>query len=424
MIRNRTLVLDRAGISGGDLLEAIQQLFEVEPLRWYVSSATAGQVTVEVTEYAGASPSSYPMAEPGPSGGKDVLISLVPTGIGCAIGGYAGDAAPATALLGACVDYVVTNPNAVNASNFIAAADNLVYTEGYFLDLFASGAAVLRVPRANRVGVVIEHADPAALSQVFNVINTVRAVHGIDIIDYVITEVPVGTRSVRTPSGAYVGTLERPDVLLDAAGKLVERGATAIAVTTNVRGLSADEYVDHFAGRNPNPVGGAEAVVSHLVARTLRRPVAHAPMINFRSTALSHRVVDARGAGEFVSASGLASVLIGLRRAPQVLPGRGVTDVIGIDDVVAVVAPATALGGVPTLHAHRHGIPVVAVAANETILDVTADALGLPDVIHVRDYVEAAGAVVALRHGIPLAALRRPLTTFGAQPVTAAIRTA
>jgi hypothetical protein len=415
MIVNRTHVLSRTEIPDGDaLLSATTQVFDERPLRWYVSSATPRQFTIEATEYTG--PATDPLPEPDyiPPGNLDVVVSLVPTGIGCEVGGYAGDAAPATALLGACADFVVTNPNAVNASNFIAAGDNVVYTEGHFLDLFCAGEVNLYRPRANRVGVLIERAEPSALEEVFNVVNTVRAVHGVDVVDFVVTDEPIGTRCVRNPSGAYVGQIDRPDVLLAAARRLVAGGADAIAVTTNVRDLPDDEYADHFAGEHPNPVGGAEAVVSHLITSTLRVPAAHAPMINFKAMPLLHKVVDARGAGEFVSASGLACVLVGLRRAPQTLRGtQRITDAISIRNVVAVVAPATALGGIPVLHARRERIPVIAVKGNGTILDVSADALGLRGVVEADDYVEAAGAIMALRHGIPLEAVRRPLTTLG-----------
>jgi uncharacterized protein DUF3326 len=415
MIVNRTYVLGRAEIArAGGLLASVRRTAEAEPLRWFVSAATPTDVTVETTEYTGPTTEPLPAPAAVSVSDRDVVVSVVPTGIGCAIGGYAGDAAPVTALLAACADYVVTNPNAVNASNFIALRDNVLYTEGYYLDLFCGGAVHLYRPRANKVGVVVERAEPAALEQVLNVVNAVRAVHGVHVVDYVVTEEPIGTRCVRNPSGAYVGRIDRPDVLLAATRRLLAGGAEAIAVTTNVQDLPAGDYAGHFAGEHPNPVGGAEAVVSHLVAKVFGVAAAHAPMINFKDLPRAPRVVDARGAGEFVSASGLACVLIGLHRAPQVMPrAQRMTDVVTVDDVVAVVAPASALGGLPVLLALRRGIPVVAVRDNTTILDVTAAALGLTDVVEVPDYPSAAGVIMALRNGIPLAALRRPLVSFG-----------
>jgi glycosyltransferase involved in cell wall biosynthesis len=84
-------------------------------------------------------------------------------------------------------------------------------------------------------------------------------------------------------------------------------------------------------------------------------------------------------------------------------------DVIGLDHVGAVVVPASALGGIPALAADYSGIPLIAVRENHTILDVTADALGLENVIQVESYLEAAGVLLALRRGISLESLRRPI---------------
>jgi hypothetical protein len=188
-----------------------------------------------------------------------------------------------------------------------------------------------------------------------------------------------------------------------------------------VQDLPTEDYISHFAGAHPNPVGGAEAVVSHLLTRVLRVPAAHAPLLNFKESQLAGRVVDARGAGEFVSASGLACVLIGLRRAPQVatLPQCPASTSISVGDVIAVVAPATALGSVPVLSAAERRIPVIAVKDNTTILDVTAAGLGLSGVIEVDSYLAAAGALLALRAGISIESVFRPMATLGATMLTA-----
>ncbi len=417
MIVNRTYELPPDAVNHpGGLVAAVSRVHVGEQLRWFVSMAGPTGFRVEATECVPGSLPRVLTSRPAPtSSGLAVAVSLIPTGIGCAIGGYAGDAGPAAALLASAADLVVTNPNAVNASNFIAADRRIVYTEGYTLDLFSRGETALHMPRANRIGVIIERASDAALAEVLNVINTVRAVHGVDIADYLITDEPVGTRSARHGSGAYVGRIDRPDVLLAAGRRLLAEGATALAVTTNVQGLAADDYASHFAGAHPNPVGGAEAVVSHLLTRALGVPSAHAPMLNFKQLPLSGWVVNARSAGEFVSTSGLACVLIGLRRAPQLAarPGCPTSASISMDDVIAVVAPATALGAVPVLSAAQRGIPVVAVRDNTTILDVTAARLGLPGVIEVDSYLAAAGALLALRTGISIESVCRPLATLG-----------
>jgi hypothetical protein len=426
VIVNRTYSLSPDVLTRpGGLIAGISKEFTDEPLRWFVAKADSDILLIESTEYVRG---SLPRAETrglapvGNSAGASfpsglaVAVSLIPTGIGCATGGYAGDAGPATALLASAADLLVTNPNAVNASNFITDDARIVYCEGYMLDLFSRGETALHVSRGNRIGVIIEEAADDALAEVLNVINIVRAVHGVDIVDYVITDGPIGTRSIRNGSGAYVGQIDRPDVALEAGRQLVTAGATALAVTTNVQDLAADDYASHFCGEHPNPVGGAEAVVSHLLIHALGVPAAHAPMLNFRRSHLPGWVVDARAAGEFVSASGLACVLLGLRRAPQLTPRPGCPTTVSLSnrDIIAIVAPATALGAVPVLSAAHCGIPVIAVQSNTTILDVTATALGLPGVIEVSDYLAAAGALMALRTGISIESVCRPMATLGA----------
>jgi len=416
VVANRRYVLERQNVgSAADLLKLVNSAFTERPLRWYISQADQHRITLESTEFGGE---LLPVAKPEGlrRSGADVVVSLIPTGIGCSVGGYAGDAAPATALLAQAADFVVTNPNAVNASNFIRLDEKVLYTEGSCIDAFSRGEINLHRAVGNRVGLIIEGSDDASVEHVLNVTNAVRAVHGVDVIDYVVTDQRIGSRCARNESGAYVGTVDNTDVLLDAARQLVERGANAIAITTNVQDLDADEYSAHFSGKEANPVGGVEAIISHLIVGTFGLPAAHAPMINFKDLNLDHKVVDARSAGEIVSASGLACVLVGLSSAPQLsadVPGTRLAQELSFADVVAVVAPAGALGGPPVLEALSRRIPVIAVRGNETMFAVTAEALDLPGVIEVANYAEAAGTVLALRSGIALDTVLRPLRALG-----------
>jgi hypothetical protein len=283
----------------------------------------------------------------------------------------------------------------------------------------AAGQATLYVPQANRIGLVIDAASEATLELALNLANAARAVHGIEIVAHAVARTPIGARCVRTVNGAYVGDLDDAGPLMEACERVVKAGATAIAIASIIHDLPPDLYDRHFAGEHPNPVGGAEAVLSHLVARMFRLPTAHAPLLNHVGD--GRGVVDARAGGEAASVSGLMSVLIGLRRAPQFDPDTPcrVTDALTHHNVVAVVAPATALGSWPVLEAERRGVPVIAVEGNPTILNVTAARLGLTRAWPARSYAEAAGLVMALRQGLSLESVCRPLLPLAAaaQPV-------
>jgi hypothetical protein len=83
--------------------------------------------------------------------------------------------------------------------------------------------------------------------------------------------------------------------------------------------------------------------------------------------------------------------------------------VVTLNNVGAIVLPATCLGGIPALAAQFSDIPLIAVAENRTILDVTNAKMKMANVIPVASYLEAAGVVLALRQGISLESLRRPI---------------
>jgi Protein of unknown function (DUF3326) len=415
MIQNKQFTLNRSKLTSLDSLpEKIGELLPHGVLRWYVSRISGDDVVVEATLCDEAAPSFDEPVADRHYPGKGAVLSLIPTGVGCDIGGYAGDAAPATSLLAAAADYLITNPNAVNASNFIRLDDNVVYTEGYSIDLFCQGRVNLYRPYANRVGLIVEKTEAGGLDAVFNIVNTVRAIHGVEIADIVVTDRPIGGRCVENQSGAFAGTVDHPEVLFEACEKLIARGADAIAVTSNIQDLPAENYAKHFDGQYPNPVGGVEAVISHLITRRYQLPSAHAPLLNIKQLELTHSVVDARGAGEMASASGLACVLIGLRGAPQLRPRpvRRVADILNLNNLLAVVTPASCLGGVPVLATRKHNIPVIAVRDNRTVLHVTQEEARLSGVIEVQNYAEAAGLVVALKAGISLESIARPMHTL------------
>jgi hypothetical protein len=121
-----------------------------------------------------------------------------------------------------------------------------------------------------------------------------------------------------------------------------------------------------------------------------------------------------RAAAEFISTPHYFSVLKGLGRAPRLLPLVALESVPGsalsANNVGAVVVPATCLGGIPALAAEYHGVPLIAVRENETILDVTNAKMRMDNVIEVESYLAAAGVLLALRNGISLESLRRPLS--------------
>ncbi|HEX8089785.1 MAG TPA: DUF3326 domain-containing protein, partial [Blastocatellia bacterium] len=87
-------------------------------------------------------------------------------------------------------------------------------------------------------------------------------------------------------------------------------------------------------------------------------------------------------------------------------------DIINKNNLLAVISPESCLGGVPQLHAEKDGIPIIAVEENSTLLNVNKSKLGMRGVVDVRNYAEATGVLMALRKGISLESIVRPLHTI------------
>lgn len=337
-----------------------------------------------------------------------IAVQIVPTGIGCEVGGYAGDATPGTNLLAAASDILLTHPNAVNAAVMYRARQNVLYVEGYALDRFMRGDWALRPVRANRVGLVIDRAvsdDPAAMTRIVNAANATRTVAGVDLCGWLPTEAPLDLRVVEGESGASHGEIANPEVLLAAAREAMRRGAEAIALVARMPELPPEQAEAYSRGAGADPIGGLEAVLSHLVMDALAVPCANAPYEPFEEEG----VVDPRVAAETIGLTFLPCVLEGLARAPRVVAiaeaQPGDLTLAGVD---AVVAPWEACGGVPMLVAAERGIPLIAVRSGATAGGVTPERLGIP-ALEATGYVEAAGILLALKEGLSLEALRRPV---------------
>lgn len=121
-------------------------------------------------------------------------------------------------------------------------------------------------------------------------------------------------------------------------------------------------------------------------------------------------LVDPRAASEVVSPGYLGSVLRGLHRAPRPIASHFfASNDLTLNDVKAVVVPYTCCGGIPVLAAQKNNILVIGVRENKTVLDVTPDKLGLNNVIVVENYLEAFGIIAAMKAGVALESVRRPI---------------
>ncbi|XGV99832.1 MAG: DUF3326 domain-containing protein [Leptolyngbya sp. BL-A-14] len=345
------------------------------------------------------------------------VVLIIPTGIGAAIGGYAGDALPVARAIAQVADCLITHPNVLNGAQLYWPLPNTLYVEGYGLDQFAAGHWGLRPVHQNRVGLILDQGiEPDLRLRHLQAADAARATLGLDLTEYVVTDTPLEVSLQTASSGATWGTIQNPASLLRAAETLIQKaGATAIAIVARFPDDMESEALQHYRhGQGVDPIAGAEAVISHLVVRTFRLPCAHAP-------ALLPLPLDAhvapRSAAEELGYTFLPCVLVGLSRAPQfiVRSQPGFTPQPGdlwAEQVDAVVVPATAFGGSavmslsqPTTGSKPSAPCIIAVQANQTTMHVPPHALGIT-ATEVSSYLEALGVLVAQKAGINAAALK------------------
>lgn len=344
-------------------------------------------------------------------------VMLIPTGVDCAIGGHAGDATPAARLLASVCDQLVLHPNVVNASDVNEQTENCLYVEGSVICRLLMGTVGLRKVRQNRVLLVTENRPdaPNVVDQTINCAEGARATLGMDIGEVVVLEQELFMQTGVADSGRVTGRIERLTHLLDL---LAEKQGTydAVALATRITPHidTVELHRSYFGQGGPNPWGGVEAILTHLISTVLDIPSAHAPTMSSEALRTeSWGVVEPRKAAEVISTTYLFCVLKGLNRSPQVVVNpTGVYDpsILTAEDVSALVIPDGCVG-LPTLAAAEQGIPVVAVRNNTNLMrnDLRALPFRPGQLLYAQNYYEAAGMLAALKAGVAPATLERPM---------------
>ncbi len=340
---------------------------------------------------------------------------LVPTGIGAEIGGHAGDAGPVARLLASACDTLITHPNVVNASDINELPENGLYVEGSVISRLLMGTVGLQEVRANRVLLVIdEHEDQRISDIAINAASAARATLGLDCPAVVKLDPPIRARAEHSSSGRASGRIDHLERLFDVLRqRRGEYDAVALASVINVPESYHRDYY-RAGGDMVNPWGGVEALLTHAVSMAFGVPSAHAPMVESNEILQSELgVVDPRMSAEVVSSAFLHCVLKGLHRSPRIVTDHalfGHARIITAADVSCLVIPDGCIG-LPTLAALEQGIPVIAVRENRNLMRNDLQALPFaPGKLFVVDnYLEAVGIMTALKAGVSVDSVRRPL---------------
>jgi len=352
-------------------------------------------------------------------------LLIIPAGIGCRVGGYAGDAIPAARLLASASECLITHPNVMNGGSLYWPDTRIQYVEGYSLNLFAAGEVFLKPVRQQKVGLLLDSGlEPDLKKRHLQVADGCVASLGLDIGPAISTERAIRINLKKGLSGSSWGNIEEPDVLLRSAEKLKKAGATAIAVITRFPDDSDElETKLYRQGNGVDIIAGAEAVISHFLVKHLLIPCAHAP--GLAPLPLNYDL-DPRASGEELGYTFLQSVLVGLSRAPDLICKSTmktkantflqVKTLLSNRNLGAVVVPQGALGGEAVLSCVERLIPLI-IVSNQGVLNVSSTKMRLDclssdhnkNILYAENYLEAAGLITALRHGINIKSLRRPI---------------
>ena len=330
-------------------------------------------------------------------------VFIIPTGIGCKIGGHAGDATPAAKLIASCCDNLLVNPNVVNASDINEMTDNMWYTEGSILDRFLWGLIDLHYPQANKVLVV---ANSPIHYGTINAVSAARATIGLKA-EIVELETPFTMKATFDSNGCAKGIVEGYKEL---AEQINDYDFDALAMHTEIDGDS-DVMIKYFkSGNGVNPLGGVEALASKLVADLVNKPVAHSPIDTFTEEEdpemyhIFERVARPELAAEFISNFYLQCILKGLWNAPRICTEKEGPR-LKVNDIDFLVSPYGCIGE-PHKACLEYDIPVIVVKENTCVLNDK-----IPEEFIVVDtYWEAAGYIKCMDIGITPESVRRPLT--------------
>jgi hypothetical protein len=317
-------------------------------------------------------------------------IVIIPTGIGCEIGGHAGDANPVIKLFSTLCNNLITNPNAVNASDINEMTENTLYVEGSILDRFLRGEIYLQKVYRNKILLVV---NPPVNINTINSVSAARVTIGIDI-DILELSTPLQLIA-KFKNGKASGDVIGWDDLIEQVNNY-EFDALAIQTLIEVD-KEVGEY--YLINGGINPWGGVEAKVSKLLADGLDKPLAHSP-VDSNLFENFEEIVDPRLAAEVVSVSYLHCILKGLSRAPRINYKFGLSN----KDIDFLVTPYGCVGE-PHWACIENNIPVICVKENKTCLNDK-----IPnEFIIVENYLEAAGYISCIKAGISSKSIRRPI---------------
>lgn len=329
------------------------------------------------------------------------VVMVVPTGIGCEIGGHAGDATPAARLLASACDTLIVHPNVVNASDINESTENMWYVEGSILDRFLEGQIALEEVYSNRILLIV---NKPIMPETINSVNAAKNTFGGDL-DVMELDTPLTLKGSFTADGRATGVMTGEEEALAQIRRERHHQPFDVLAVQTVIDIPKEVQERYLRVGGVNPYGGAEAVCSRFFSRELSVPCAHAPYESGMMKTFNE-VVDPRMAAEVVSVSYIHCVLSGLHTAPRIANYHSMSkSTMRVDDIDLMVSPYGCWGR-PHDACADWDIPIIFVKENKTIYS-DQPIVPLGKHYFVENFMEAAGIITGMKAGVTRASVGR-----------------
>ena len=338
------------------------------------------------------------------------IIFMVPTGIGCELGGHSGDANAVAKLFAKECDNFITHPNVVNSADINELPENGWYVEGSILTRFIMNQIGLIKPKSNKILLIIEKTDKNTKNAIINMVSAARVTLGLEC-DVIETKERINAlSSYSETSKKCIGKINNFEHIYAILEEYKDNyDAFALSTSIKMEDKIEEAYFDDV--NSINPWGGVEAMITHASSYIANKPTAHAPLIEIskiKERLDDINITDPRKASELISLTSLFCILKGLHKAPQITFEKNTG--LNINDISCLIIPYGCLG-LSILAAYERNIPIIAVKENKNLMKNNLESIFTKErsLYIVDNYLEALGVMKAIKHGISLDSLKRPI---------------
>lgn len=340
------------------------------------------------------------------------VVQIIPTGIRADVGGNSGDGNPSARIIGNVADTLITHPNVVNAADINEMTPNTLYVEGSILNRFMMGTVGLAKTKKNKILLIFDTntSNHYHNFRPINMASAARVTLGCEIDTIELSDHPY-YEIFYNEKGMAVGKINKLEKLTNIIEKHKNKYDSFILYTL-VDG-DTQELLDNYYDENQNlsnPWGGLESMLTHTISNLYDVPCAHAPVLEKLFLEYPFEIVDPRKTPEILSTTELFCTIKGMYKSPKIVEAVSQPGVITNRNISALVTPDRCIG-LPLIAALEQNIPVIAVEDDTNLMknDLSVLPWNKNQFFKAKNYLEAAGILVALKSGIDPYSVLRPI---------------